>query len=116
MSERRAGNYLPTPDQELLLRASLLSGPAAAKAWSELRPRFDLDGSDAGSQRLFPLLYRNLRRLGIGDPWWPKLKRMYLHTWFRNSGRFHHAGLLLDHLAGAGIPTLLLKGAALVHT
>jgi hypothetical protein len=116
MSERRAGNYWPTPDQELLLRASLLPGPAAAEAWSELRPRFDLDDIDAGSQRLFPLLYRNLRRERIDDSGWPKLKRMYLHTWSRNHMLFHHAGLLLDHLARAGIPTLLLKGAALVHT
>jgi hypothetical protein len=41
---------------------------------------------------------------------------MYLHTWSRNYMLFHHGGLLLDRLAGAGIPTLLLKGAALVHT
>ena len=116
MSERRAGNYWPTPDQELLLRASLLPGPAAAEAWSELRPRIDLDDIDSGSQRLFPLLYRNLHRQGIDASWWPKLKGMYLHTWSRNYMLFHHAGLLLDHLARAGIPTLLLKGAALVHT
>lgn len=52
---RRSGNYWPTPDQELLLRAALLEGPAAADAWRELRPRLNPDDIDAASQRLMPL-------------------------------------------------------------
>lgn len=111
----RAGNYWPTPDQELLLRAALLTGGEAEEAWRRLRPRLALDTMDVASRRLLPLLYRNLRRLGIVDPALGTLKASYATTWAQNQEIFRDVGLLLERLAVAGIPTLLLKGAALVH-
>jgi hypothetical protein len=68
VSERRAGNYRPTVDQEWLLLASLLAGPGVTDAWNEVRSRQNLDDIDIGWQRLIPLLYRNIRRHGIDNP------------------------------------------------
>lgn len=112
--DARAGNYWPTPEQELLLRAALLPGPVAVAAWNEVRSRVDLDTIDPGSQRLLPLLYWNLSRLGVDDPWLPRLKGNYRYAWSRNQMLFHHAGALLGALAQSEIPTIVLKGAAVV--
>ena len=69
---------------------------------------------DAGTTRLLPLVYENLRRHGVRDAvWWPKLLSCYRFTTARNQYIFHHAGLLLDALHAAGCETLLLKGACL---
>jgi hypothetical protein len=113
---RRPYNYWPTAEQELMLRAALLDGPAVEEAWRELRPRLALGGLGAAERRLVPLLYGNLKRRGISDPLLSTLQVGYLEAWSRNRWRLDHACLLLDRLSGAGIPTLLLKGAALVLT
>ena len=112
--DARAGNYWPTLEQELLLRAALLPGPVAVAAWNEVRPKVDLDRIDPVSQRLLPLLYRNLCRLHVDDPWLPRLKGIYRYAWSRNQMLFHHARALLGALAQNEIPTLVLKGAAVV--
>ncbi len=60
--------WYPTRQQELLLRAALLDGDSARESWKEWRSAIDIDLIDLGSQRLLPLLYRNLNRLEIEDP------------------------------------------------
>jgi hypothetical protein len=109
-----ARNYWPTREQELLLRAALGSAAETAAAWAAVRPRLDLDGLDLASQRILPLVYRNLSAHGIDDPWLPRLKGLYRHTWSRNRLLFHHASPLLEELGEAGIATMVLKGGALV--
>src|SRR5262249_17627680 len=51
-----------------LLKAALLEGNAALAGYREWRPTLDLATITYGQQRLFPLLQRNLMRLGIEDP------------------------------------------------
>jgi hypothetical protein len=107
------GEFWPTPRQTLLLKASLLSGEAALDAWRAWEPGVDLAGLDAGSRRLLPLLYRNLRRLGVDDPRLPALKDQYRQAWLKNQRLLHEMGGLIQALHTAHIPTLVLKGAAL---
>jgi len=115
VSERRPGNYWPTHEQELLLRAALSEGPVAVEAWAVLRPFLDLDHMGRASERLVPLLYQNLRRHGIDDPRLSRFKDIYRYTWSRNELLFRRGAMLLGDLGRAGVPTLLLKGAALVQ-
>jgi Uncharacterised nucleotidyltransferase len=103
----------PAPEQILLLRACLLSGPAAAVAWSAWRARVNFDDIDAASYRLLPLVHQNLRREKIDDELLGRLKGIYRHTWARNQLLFHAAAQVLRAMQEAGIPVLALKGATL---
>src|ERR1019366_6595553 len=107
---------IPTPDQILLLRASLLSGQDVATAWKAWRERVNFDDIDAASYRLMPLLYKNLRRENIEDELLGRLKGIYRHTWSRNQLLFHEAGRVLKAMNDAGISVLVLKGATLANS
>jgi Uncharacterised nucleotidyltransferase len=114
MSAPGTANYWPTEQQALILRAALSPPEPAMTAWLSLRGRLDLDSIDLASQRLLPLLERNLTRLGIEDPVLVRCKGIHRYHWSRNQVLFHRGGALLAALAAAGVETLLLKGAALV--
>lgn len=115
--QRKAGTFLPALDQHHLLRASLLGDPALVREsferWKSLVP---IDAVEQGSMRLLPLLYRNLKRLGIDDSLLPRLKSVYRQVWFRNQLILEHGRRALQALSAAGIPAIALKGAALVET
>jgi hypothetical protein len=108
----------PTAQQETLLRAALLSSPqsrqAALAAWQEWRPNLE-HGLDASTFRLLPLVYHNLKQHGLDDPLLGRLKGVYRKTWVENQLLFQQSAPILDLFAAAGIPTLVLKGAALVQ-
>ncbi len=107
-------NPFATKNQELLLRAALFNGADAVKAWKEWESGVDWDGQiDNGSFRLLPLLYMNLKRLGIRDPLMSKLKGIYLKSWYKNQRLFFEAGRIIDYLHGEGIQTIVLKGVPL---
>ena len=108
-----AGEAWPTADQTLLLQAALLPAEAASAAWQAWRARTDLDHLDAGSRRLLPLLYRNLRAQGVQHPDLARYKEVYRTTWAKNQALFHRIARLLKALRQAGLPTLVLKGAPL---
>ncbi|HSE95650.1 MAG TPA: nucleotidyltransferase family protein, partial [Methylomirabilota bacterium] len=110
---RRPAHAWPDPDQELLLRAALLPAGEAHSAWRQLRPRLRLDRVDPGSQRLLPLLWAQLTRLGIDDPLVDRLHDAYGRTVARNAILFRRAARVLRTLGDAGIEALVLKGAAL---
>lgn len=114
MSAPGPANYWPTEQQALILRAALCPPEAAMTAWLSLRGRLDLDSLDLVSQRLLPLLRRNLRGLGVEDPVLARSKGIHRYHWSRNQMLFRRAGAVLGELAAAGVDTLLLKGAALV--
>lgn len=105
---------LPTPGQKALLEAALLAPAAAERAWREWYGEFQLEAPDAGSFRLLPLVFRNLEG-GRGEPrpQWEKLRGIHRQAWVRNHWLFHQVRPLLERLAGAGIPVMVLKGAAL---
>jgi hypothetical protein len=104
----------PTAEQELLLRAAVLDGDAAAAAYREWAVRVDLDALDYGSQRLLPLLYRRLRHLGIDSPHVGKLKGAYRRALYRNTITLRNAVAVVGLLRSAGIEALVLKGVAMV--
>ena len=106
----------PTPEQELLLRAALLPEADARSAWTELTRSANLATLGLSSRRLFPLVYRNLRSHGVDDPSIGRLKEAFARTFFENQLLFESGTEVLRSLADAGIPTMVLKGAALVES
>jgi hypothetical protein len=82
-------------------------------AWDEWRTRVPLDDADFPSQGVFPLVYRNLSRLGVDDPDLGRLKGHLRRALYLNHMLFAAAGDALEALHEAGIETLLLKGAPL---
>ena len=108
------GSFWPNRVQKELLRAGLFEAPAAIASWHTAKSLVDLDDLDDESLRLLPLVYTNLRRLDVHDPEMGRLKGMYRKTWFENELAFHRLTEALTSLHASGIPTTLLKGAALV--
>jgi len=104
----------PTWQEELLLRAALLRGPEALAAWAQWKSTIDFDDIDSESYRLVPRLYCSLRDQGVSDPLLGRLRGIYRRTWYQNQLRFHAMARPLRLLHAAGIPSMLLKGAALV--
>jgi putative nucleotidyltransferase-like protein len=104
----------PTPGQELLLRAAVVPGPGAIAAWDAWKADHDLIESelDHGSFRLMALVYRNLLAQGADEPLMPRLKGIYRYWWCSNQRLFYRAAGVIRGLGQAGIPTLVLKGAA----
>jgi hypothetical protein len=111
----RNQNSWITPDQELLLRASLNKKDEALPAWELWRSNVDFDKIDAGSYRLLPLLYSNLSKQKINDPLMERLKGIYRRTWYENQMLSHRAAFILENIHRAGIKTMLLKGIAMIH-
>ena len=104
-----------TREQELLLQAALLEGAEAINAWQQWKSIVDLEGHpDSGSYSLFPLLYKNLQRYGIEDPFMKRLKGIYRLEWYKNQRFFYVMSKVLKYLHDAGIQTMILKGVALI--
>lgn len=113
MAAPRATGLAVSADQVLLLRAALADGDEALEAWRTWQARTDLDRLDVESQRLLPLLYRNLGRLGVGAAATARYASVYRQSWFKNNLAFHHAARVIAAFSEAGLDTLVLKGAAL---
>ena len=107
-------SILPTPHQELLLRAALWNREEARHCWKEWKNQANSGRLDLSSERLFPLVYRNLSGERENDPYDEKLKRLYQVTWYRNRLLFAKAVSVLRLLQQSRIPMMLLKGAPLI--
>ncbi|MFO1055862.1 MAG: nucleotidyltransferase family protein [Dongiaceae bacterium] len=110
------GHCWPTPDQERLLAAALVEGPAGLAAWEEVARSLDLDGPDFGASMVLPLLFRRLKAQGVEDSRLGIFKGIHRRNWVRNERLLHAAWPVLGHLAARGIEVALLKGAALLAT
>jgi hypothetical protein len=106
--------FLPTPQQELLLKVLLLDDADWPKHWQEWSHVVDIDTLDNGSYFLLPMLYKKLAQKGVNSPHANRLKGVYRKNWFRNHQLFNHAAPVMGSLHQAGIPMMLLKGAALI--
>lgn len=115
MSEIDAG-FMPNAEQEILLAAALMSGERAAEAWREWKARVPVRDVylDAASFRLLPLVFKNVAP-HVDDDYLTVLKAAYRQAWIRNQILLRRVESVLAGLAAAGIPTLLLKGAALTE-
>ncbi len=102
----------------LLLRAALLPGPVAAEAaanWLDAHRAESAEGFrslPAASRRLLPLVHRNVKE-GIPAPLRAELRAVHHQYWAENQQLFRKLEAMLTRLESAGIPTLVLKGAAL---
>jgi hypothetical protein len=108
------GSCWPAPTEELLLKAALLDGAEAPAAWRQWLAGERLESAHVSERRLLPAVYRNMVRLGIEDTELGRLRGIHRQDWYRNQLLFDAAGQLVAALEAAGVPTLVLKGAALV--
>lgn len=110
------GGWLPSTTQTWLLKAALMPGAGALDAWQQWKSstNFEHEEFAGGAFRLLPLVYCNLQRQSFADELMPRLKGIYRQNWYKNRVRFHQMGQLVQHLTEEQIPTLLLKGAALL--
>ena len=104
----------PSREQELLLKAVVLTGAEALEALREWESLGCFDKTDEASFRLLPLLYRNLREQGIGHDRLPLLKGIHRRAWYKNQVLFDAMAPVLESLHKAGFPLMLLKGIPLI--
>lgn len=102
------------PEQLLALRAAVLPGPRAYEAFAEWRQLVEFDAADAATYRLLPLIYRNLEALLGSDPVLGRLRGIYRRTWVLNAIQIQGGERAIAALGERGIPTMLLKGAAMI--
>jgi hypothetical protein len=114
-SSVKQGGVWPTEQQQLLLQAALLDGPAATEAWAKWRERAPATGLDAGSWMLVPMIHVNLKRLGVEDPVLLEARQSHFHHWRSNQKLFQNASDFLDELREMEIQALVLKGVALAN-
>jgi Uncharacterised nucleotidyltransferase len=109
----RRAVFFPSTEQELLLKAALLDGREAVDCWNAWRAAIAIDDLDIGSQRLLPLLYKNLHRLGVNHPDMARYKSVHRYIWVANQLRIRQMAEILAALEAGAVPALLLKGIAL---
>jgi hypothetical protein len=96
----------------LLLSACLGDGEVAVRAFQAWRPHGTPGTLDGRNLRMMPLLYRNLTRLGVDDPYMEWMRGLAKHVWLNGSLRRRSVGQALSILEAARIPMLRFKGAA----
>jgi hypothetical protein len=107
-----------TSSQLLLLRAALLEGSAAAEAAEEwFATNQDAAGQgfsclEQGSRRLLPLVYRNVKE-ALPAELRRTLRQVSIGYWADNQKLFRRLDERLAWFQANGIPTMVLKGAAL---
>lgn len=104
----------PTREQFLVLKAALGERAEALAAYAEWRRTLDV-GADFDHEifRLVPLLYDNLRRLGVEDDLTGRLKGTYRLSWVKAHRLAAETQPILDEMTGAGIRVMAVKGAPL---
>ncbi|XAY03991.1 hypothetical protein DSM112329_00817 [Paraconexibacter sp. AEG42_29] len=106
---------LPTPAQLDLLRAALLPAPAAARAWARWGERgLRLGTTDRASRRLLGQLHHNHRAAGVGPEDVARLRASGHRTFAHNTTVLRASLPAVQLLEQAGMPVVLLKGAAVL--
>lgn len=105
--------WQPSPQQELLLEACVAEGARAVAAREEWLRNTDLQHLEAGSQRLLPLLAARTPPREIAPAARALIQGAYRKTWYHNQLLLAAARDVAALLRPAGIPVMLLKGAAL---
>jgi putative nucleotidyltransferase-like protein len=114
---------LPTPEETQLLRACLWSGEPGAGAWRNWSskiadPAAFLRQEKEGIKGLLPLLFDTLQANGVlvEGEFRTYLRTAYLRDELRSRTYSRICQNVIDALASAGIPGVLLKGAVLAET
>jgi hypothetical protein len=113
-SKMKELNLLPSPEQELLLKACLSDGEEAISAWKRWTACVDIDLIDRDSNRLLPLLYEKLHGLNVQDEVLARYKGVYRKNWYKNQLLMGDLRSIIGNFRDAGIETIVLKGAAMV--
>ncbi|WP_404310708.1 nucleotidyltransferase family protein [Neorhodopirellula lusitana] len=107
----------PNPEREWLLRAAFSEGEQSGIAlnrWRELAGYVQYDQIDYLSCRILPLVYKRLQESNLDDPWMPKLRALHRYHWAKVKTKQQCLVKVIDCFDSAGIPTLVLKGHALL--
>jgi hypothetical protein len=108
--------FLPAGDEVLLLRAALLPPDDAVVAWRNWLDQNDIDKTPQLALDLFPAIYRNVGTLLDDERSRGILHGTYRRAWLRNQVNMSRVAAVIERLNGAGIETIVLKGAALVNS
>ncbi len=108
------GGWRPGKGQELLLSATVGPEESAPAAFAEWRASHDITALDDGSTRLLPLLVPRAHLFDADDPAWPVIRGCYRRAFVHGQLVARRAADAMQRLAGEGIPTLALKGGALI--
>ncbi len=107
----------PNERQAWVLTAIFAPDAEALSAFAAWRKTLDLQGPfDHEVYRLLPLLYLRLCKLKIEDDLMLRLRGVYHHAWVQNLCLLHETAPAIAALERAGVPTLMLKGAALAFS
>ncbi|MBP9841155.1 MAG: nucleotidyltransferase family protein [Simkaniaceae bacterium] len=104
---------LPTPEQLLLLQASLFLDDRALCAWKTWVQQVDFDQIDPASYKLLPLVARNPILANLQDPIFEKCKGIYRQVWVTNQLNWKKMLPILQHLPRVN-KMILLKGMAMI--
>ena len=97
-----------------MLRAALLDGDAAVRAYRTWRSTLDLATISYDQGRLLPLVHRNIKRLGVTDSLFERFQGIRRYYWVRNRSSIAFVRSIFEQLDRSAIPFIVLKGAALV--
>lgn len=106
--------YWPRPAERPLLLAALLDDARGRAAWAAGRSELEAPDVSPGAVWLRPLLATAVERWDPDDPLLPGLRRDRDAAATRYARLVAHLAPIVTAIAAAGIPMLLLKGAALV--
>ena len=101
-------------EHRLLARAALAPRADAEAAWAAWRQMVNFDDIDGPSQRLLPLIVRRDDVIPDDDAVRGRVRGMYRQAWVSNQRLWRDAGEVLDRLADAHVPVMVLKGASLL--
>ena len=104
----------PDERQAALLQAGLAPPPTCVEAWRRLAGELDVARLDPGAARLLPLVWRHLRRHGVEDARLDRLEPRYCAARAAGEALLGALGQVLEALHAAGVPTVVLKGGALL--
>lgn len=104
--------WLPTIEQELLLKAGLVTDSTAIDAWLEWRASVPEAEVFEAESRLFPLVYHNHQKLQYQDDFTSILKLTHRTAFKKTHTHLSNAEAAINLLNGKNIGTILLKGGA----
>ena len=103
---------LPSDEQLLLIRASLLPGREGKQAGCTWLENARIERLGRASMRMLPLLYNRFQTDHVQHPLLAMMKGVKRYTWSRNQMLFHCASEAIRIFAKAGIDAMVIKGAA----
>ncbi len=109
----RATAVFPSPDHELLLRAAFADEEELPGLLEEAERRLGSGDLDTTARMMLPLLHPRLAGLEA-TPLVLACRAAYRSNWLNNQRRMRRVVAQLQLFAEEGIPTLLLKGSALI--